>query len=456
MRVAYLSPMPPAKTGIADYSAELLPGLAAEGLEIELFTDPTSVAGSSESVPWSAFPYREFPTRRRDAPWDTVVYQMGNDARAHAAIHDLLLETPGVVVLHEFVLHHMIRERTLVQGDWRGYEREMSYCYGETGRAAARRMLDLDLPVDPWRFPLFERVVDRSLGVLVHNETTRDRVLASRPHAAVGVVPSPVDPTAFETLDGDGDAFRRDLGLPPGTPLVGSFGLVTPLKRLEPSLAAFQRFRRSRPEARYLIVGPVSPWFDLDALLEGEAGRGVTVMGRVDLETLHRAMAAVDVAMNLRYPSAGETSATLMRLMGAGTATIVTDDGPMAELPGDCCVKIRPDGYEEILLAEMLLALFEREELRRAIGENARRFVRENHAVDRTARLYREHLERFAREAEPPRPAVPPLAPMEEGDVTNRWLAEIAGACGDLGVDETDRELLGGVAAVLADLGVDP
>ncbi|MDX1630530.1 MAG: glycosyltransferase family 4 protein, partial [Thermoanaerobaculia bacterium] len=445
------------RSGIADYSAELLPHLAKE-LEIEVYTTPRAVRRADPEEGWTTFPYRDFTPRDRRNRFDLVLYQMGNDDRHHGRIYELLLERPGVVLLHEFLLHHLIRERTLVAGDADAYVEELRYSYGATGQAAGRRLVDLDLPLDVWRFPLFERVVDRSLGVLVHNEFSRRRILAGRPRTRIAIVPSPV---GMETVSSPGtpedrSSLRRSLGLPVEGFLLGSFGLATPLKRLDVALRAFQRLRRNRPDAHYVLVGPVSPYYDLEGLLSGGLGEGVAVQGRVDLDTFHRSMEAVDLAVNLRYPSAGETSATLLRLMALARPVIVTDHGPSAELPDDACVKVAPDGFEEPILAEMFEALAADDALRRRIGDNAREHIRKHHHPEDTSRGILSFLTAIRKvDPEPPLP-VPPLASFPPEDVATRTIADIAAGCADLGVEETDRALLGAVAEELEDLGFGP
>ena len=121
-------------------------------------------------------PVRELPAAA--AEFDLVLYHLGNSLPHHADLLDALFAAPGVVVLHEFMLHHLMRERTLAAGDARGYVEEMRYAAGESGRRAAQRLLDTHYPVDVWSFPLFERVVDRSRAVLVHSEFARARIAA--------------------------------------------------------------------------------------------------------------------------------------------------------------------------------------------------------------------------------------------------------------------------------------
>jgi glycosyltransferase involved in cell wall biosynthesis len=452
--VAWASPLPPAETGIADYSAELLPHLAPH-LDLELFTaDP----GSTPRDLAAAFPLhadRELAPRASD--FDLIVYQVGNNAQFHGAIYRLLLRHPGAVVLHEYLLHHMIQELTLEAGNVAGYREEMRYCYGRTGERVVEAFLDQRLPVDRASFPLFEKVVDASLGVLVHNNTARQRVLSSRPLGRVEVAPMPFDAAAREPADQARGLARQELGLGQEELVLGSFGFVTPHKRLEVALAAFARVRRRFPAARFLIVGSVSPFYDLEALLATELGAGVEVVGRTDLAAFHRYMQAVDVAINLRHPAGGETSATLVRLLGLGLPVAVSDHGPFSEVPDGCCLKVPVDWSEQEVLTAMLELLAEDPQVRRELGENARRFALVEHAPERTAAAYLRFLDELASHPRDPFVPRPPLAPYSRRQLHFELARGVAAALADLGVGEAegDRPVLMRAAEALVELGLD-
>ncbi|HSM14017.1 MAG TPA: hypothetical protein VLA66_08095, partial [Thermoanaerobaculia bacterium] len=261
MRVAYASPLPPLTSAIADYSAELAPALADAGVELDLFHEGPRAPDGELAARFRCRPVGELAAVARG--YDLVLYHLGNSLPHHAGILDCLLAAPGVVVLHEVMLHHLVSERTLAAGDPEAYVEEMRYCAGETGRRVARRLLDTHYPVDVWSFPLIERVVDRSRGVVVHSEFARRRVLASRPGARVERAPFPV---ALDAVAPAGEreraAARSAFGLAPEAFVIGSFGFVTPHKRLEPALAAFAALHRERPDARFLVAGEVSPHYD--------------------------------------------------------------------------------------------------------------------------------------------------------------------------------------------------
>jgi glycosyltransferase involved in cell wall biosynthesis len=341
----------------------------------------------------------------------------------------------------------------------------MRYAYGQSGEALAQRCLATGVPLDPWSFPLFERVVDRSLAVLVHNDFTRRRVLATRPAARVVIVPHHLslgdlapDAATLSALDrprphglAPGEA-RAALGLPPEAFVVASFGFLTAAKRPQVLLRAFSRLRRQRPRAVLLLVGEVSPHFDFQSLALPELMQGVTVTGRLDLDRFLLYMAAADVAVNLRHPTAGETSGTLIRLLGLGKPVVVSRTGAFAEIPEGCCALVDLDDSEEDLLAAYLDLLASDQSLRRRMGENARRYAAAHHSLRGSARGYAELLREVVASGAAPFRALPPLAPYPADDVASDLLRAVSAELCDLGAGEADDDLLGAVAAALAEL----
>lgn len=449
MRVAFLSPLPPERSGIADYSAELLPALAAR-CEIELVVadgarpDPAVVAGFEVA--------RESDLSRRLAAgaYDAVLYQIGNDGRYHGTIYDLALRHPGVTVLHEVVLHHLVRHRTIGAGRPEAYVEALRYAYGTSGERAGRSALDTGVPVDPFAFPLFEELVDRSRSVLVHNTFCRDRVLRSRGGARVAVVPHHLSLAAPGGLELDRAAARAALGVGERELVVATFGFVTPAKRLGVLLEAFQRLRGEVAGARLVIVGEVEPRYDA-ASLPGARDPGVTWVGRTELSRFLQWMAACDIAVNLRWPSGGETSGTFVRLLGMGKPVVASRVGAFAEMPPGCCALVDVGGDEVGVLAAFLRELAEQPALRAAMGANARRLAA-GWTLEASAAGYERLLRETVENGWQPRPAVPPLAPHPPFDVATEVLSHAAAAARDLGVEETDDELLRAVADPLLSL----
>lgn len=452
MRIAYLSPLPPQRTGIADYSAALLPELLSrDGVEVHVFTSDEGLdfARTQLEELAGAGTYRQLREQQANEPFDLVIYQMGNSPY-HLEIRELALEIPGLVALHEFVLHHLVQAATLARGDDEAYIEEMRYCYGPSGERAARLATDPDISIDLFSYPLFERTVDRSLGVLVHNETTRDRVLASRPTTLVCHVPSALD-VAKVQANRDGSAARRRLGIAEETFVCGTFGLVTPAKRLEPTLGAFRELLTERPDSRLVIAGEVSPHYDLDSLLGEGLEEKVILTGRLDEAEFLDTMAAVDVGINLRYPSAGETSYTLLWLLALAKPVLVSARGPAGELPDDVVIPIPIGADEELWLREALCVLAEEPLTRRDLGKRGKAWVEGNNTPSVAVDGYLEAAR--AAVSETVYRAVPPLTPFSEKDIETEVLAQVAAALGDLGVEETDERPLREIADRMAELG---
>jgi len=451
MRLAYFSPLPPQRSGIADYSAELVPCLA-EHLELELFVDEGVRVDPEIRDRFPVHGERAFPGLWERGRFDAVLYHLGNNPDFHSRIWRTLTAYPGILVLHEAMVHHLVRGMTLSKGDLEGYVEEMRYAYGRTGQGLARRSLDTGIPLDVWSYPLFERAVDASLAVITHNEFTRQRVLASRPLARTSVIPHHVSLGELGTMDRE--SARAALKLPPDAFVLASYGFITPAKRLEVTLRAFARLRKERPDALYLLVGEVSPHYDLAGILTPELSGGVVLVGHTELDDFLRYMVAADVAVNLRYPTAGETSGTLIRLLGLGKPVIVSNLGAFSEIPDGACAKVDLDESEEDLLFSYLQALAADEGLRRAMEENARNHVAP-HTPAASARAYAEVVRSVVEERPAPFRAVPPLARAAAGDVLADLAAEVSAEAVDLGVGETDDDLLRELALVFVDLNLD-
>jgi glycosyltransferase involved in cell wall biosynthesis len=260
-------------------------------------------------------------------------------------------------------------------------------------------------------------------------------------HLSLGERPPPAAPAA-----------RAELGLPAGALVVASFGFLTAAKRPQVLLRAFARLRRRLPEAVLLLVGEVSPHFDLAAVAPPELMRGVTVTGRLEFERFLLHMAAADVAVNLRSPTAGETSGALIRLLGMGKPAIVSRIGAFAEIPEGCCAQVDLDEGEEDLLLAYLERLAEDVELRQRMGESARRYVETHHGLEGSARAYAELLREVAAAGAEPFRALPPLAPYGDDDVAADLLRAVSAELCDLGVSEADDPVLGAVAGALVEL----
>jgi len=166
-------------------------------------------------------------------------------------------------------------------------------------------------------------------------------------------------------------------------------------------------------------------------------------------------MRACDVAVNLRHPTAGETSGTVIRLLGLGKPLIVNETGSFAEIPDDAAAKVPLDETEEDLLLAYLRALAADEPLRRRMGENARRHMELHHGLAASARGYADLLRETIAAGAAPFRAVPPLAAYPEDDLLSDLVREASAELVDLGVEEGEDDLLRELAAAIVEVDLD-
>lgn len=391
MRLAYFSPLNPQRTGIADYSEELLPYLARYA-EIDLFVDGYTPTNREITARYPVYDYGEFEALRASRRYDTALYQMGNSP-AHEYIYRTLSRFPGITVLHDYILHHFLVETTVARGDAVAYIREVGYCHGPAGTAAAREALAYGNRFPYLRYPANRRVLDTSVGVIVHSRYVESLLATTSPQTPVAVVNHHISPVDLREPP---SALRRELALNMDDLLFASFGLATPEKRLNVALRAFRRVRQRYPRARYLIVGDASPSPHVQQLVQKlDLQDAVVCTGYVEKDDFLRYIAAVDVCVSLRWPTMGETSGSVLRQLAAGKATIVSNVGWYAEIPDDCCRKVPVGSDEEERLAEVMMELAADPVERGAVGRRAQEHVSIHHAIERSAAQYIALIERM-------------------------------------------------------------
>src|ERR1039457_6441395 len=392
MRVALFSPLPPCRSGIADYSETLVEHLKPL-VDLEVFADGD----------------RPFDPSR----FDIALYHLGNNPH-HGFVYEAALRHPGVVVMHESNLHHLMADLTIRRNDWDAYLRACEYEGGPEALAYARRVRALEVGPDYEGVRMTRRVLESARAVVVHSQFMVDEMRA----AVFDAPPAPI-PRGEWIPKADRNAWRYRLGLDEATPLIGIFGFLKPYKRIAESLRAFRRLLRVAPPAKMILVGEPHPEFPLQSLIHTLGlSAAVRVMGFTPIDDFTGYMAACDIVLNLRYPTVGESSGSLLRALGLGKAVLVSGIGAFQEFPDDVCLKVPVGAGEEDLIFEYLNLLASRPDVARALGERAARYVKEECNWDRVACLYASFLKLVVErsewretQAQPPAPSPQPQQP---------------------------------------------
>jgi glycosyltransferase involved in cell wall biosynthesis len=389
MRIAWVGPLPPSPSGIGDYSADLLPDIAAL-VPVVAFTSEPGWAPDRPIPGLSVRPWEELPEALAADSELVPVYHQGNN-EFHWFVHDLAMAHPGVLVLHDVVQHHGLLDRAGLTGDWGLLRDALVEQYGSERRdLVALRRSGIGGHLEQFLFPLSGPLIRRSLVTVVHSRYARDMARRECPTAVFHIVPhhSGVPPASLPLTPAE---VRARLGIASSTLLVGSFGYITIPKQGDVLLRGMAELLSDGADAAVVFVGSDERRGELgDRAEELGIGGHVHFAGYLDRPEFYAYLAAVDVVVSLRYPSAGETSGTLSRALSLGKCLIAADYANFAELPDEACIHIPIHHDPAPELARALRRLIERPSQRRLIGEGARRLALTELSLPRCARLYVE------------------------------------------------------------------
>jgi glycosyltransferase involved in cell wall biosynthesis len=461
VRLAWFSPLPPVHSGIAAYSLDVLRGLLPAH-QVELFVDDavwhaagghlhagvgTGIAPLTGPFGLPLYRAYDFPLLQERAPYDLIVYQMGN-AACHRFEWPYLLRWPGLVVLHDAALHHARAQALLADKRVDDYKAEFRFNHpGIDPRVADFVVAGLEgSPYYLW--PMLRLLMSRARAVAVHGTPLRDALLEEYPATPLAAISMGV-PDPWESSDRPGTGLRSNPEslLPNPEPsakaqgpgpkaevVLAAFGVITPEKRILPILRALAAIRTEAPHVRLRLVGEIGEHYALwqDVARTG-TGDLIEVTGYVDDDRLAAELRSADVCLCLRWPTARETSASWLRCLAAGKPTIVPDQLSTVDVPtldprhwqlkhdrSDAATVFQPPdpsravavsielADEEAMLRQALRRLVADAPLRQTLGARAREWWIGRHAV---ARMHRDYLATIAWAASLPAPAFPADAP---------------------------------------------
>jgi glycosyltransferase involved in cell wall biosynthesis len=355
--VGFDSPLPPARSGVADYAAHLLAALRRRGaVEVN-------------------------PARA-----DVWLYHLGNN-QLHREIYRRALARPGVVVLHDAVLQHFF----LGSLSEREYVDAFVYNYGEWHRGTAQELwrgrAGSALNERYYAYAMLRQITEVSHAVVVHNPAAARIVKEHAPGARVVEIPHLFAPPAPIASAGILN-FRQSLNISTRHFVFGVFGYHRESKRIMNIVRSFDAIHRALPYTALLLAGEfvssdlaraVEPWLERP---------GIVRLGHLPERDFWIAAGAVDVCINLRYPAAGETSGIAVRLMGIGKPVMVTEGEETARYPETACFRIAPGVAEKASLTEHGILAASLPQTTREIGARGARHIRSSHALDRVADEY--------------------------------------------------------------------
>ncbi len=353
MTVGFFSPLPPARTGVADYSAALLSGLQQFG-EVIIGEDG-----------------------------DVNLYHIGNN-QLHAEIYRHALRRPGVVVLHDAVLQHFLLG-SLTEDE---YIAEFVFNYGGDSRELARDLWKnrARSAVDPryFSFPMLKRVVASAKSIIVHNPAAARIAAEHLPGARIEEIPhlfeppDPIDQLAVARL-------RERHGISADTFVAGIFGHLRESKRLQSVV------RACRGQKVTLLLAGEFASSDLERAMAPLLDQpGIIRVGHTPEHDFWLYASMVDCCVNLRYPAAGETSGIAIRLMGIGKPVIVTNGEEVSRFPESACLRVDSGSAETEMLSEFMVLLQNEPNFAAEVGRRAAAHIARNHSLPLVCQRYHD------------------------------------------------------------------
>lgn len=384
MKIAYFSPLSPIKSGISKYSeVNLLPYLE-KFCEIDVIID-NDYTPNNEFVKNNLriIPFKKF----KHSQYDVIFYHMGNSDH-HTYIYNALLQYPGVVLLHDPFIGKFIVNLTVAKNKPDLYFDHLVYCLGEKGKKIAENALNtMNWP--SFEYTLTKRLNDSSLATIVHSDYAKKAILKESPKAIIKKIKMPIP-----LHESKKNAQKKDFEIDEKTVIISTFGYIAKHKRLHIVLEAFAKYVKKNTNSKFLLVGnflhkQYKEEIE-DIIKKLEISDKVIQIGFVD--DLEPYIQISDIVVQIRYPTAGETSIITLELMASSKPVIVSNTGWFKELPDKAVIKVNVDKDEQKTILEAFEKLGMDSKYKKDMVINAKKYVEEQHNPEKIADEFSEFL----------------------------------------------------------------
>ena len=386
------SPYAPSANGIADYVGELMPYHRADFDVTLVIADDAVVPVEGQLTPrvLLASEFRRHRAFFANAP---KLYHVGNNPD-HCYMLDFLARDPGIVVLHDYNLNYMHEVATQGWKGRNGYWPALQLEYGMIGKDEVRSRFERRDrgQFATYELPLNGDVLEAATGIITHARYVQYKVAARVPHKPVWYVPHHLSPAVAHYAQITRGEARQQLDLSESEIVITAPGFITYAKRIPMLLSALSALRTRVPPFRLVLAGEKCPdQYDVDTDIAAAGLKGcTTVTGYLSEADFFKHLAACDLVANLRHPTGGEMSGTLIRALGMGAPAIVLDIGPMGELPRTVVQKVAWEGDRHAALMAALYVLISDKTRRQQLGARAAAYARNTHNIEKIAARYAE------------------------------------------------------------------
>lgn len=384
LRLAWFSPISPQRGGVSEYSRQFLNALRGKA-DIVLVNDAVQRHELPPDLAWLPIVTASVFHQQEEAR--LPVYNMMNNVQQSGSTFDALRQHPGLTILHDlnihgFLLDRYARDKThdALHVDDHLYAVLLREAHGEAGLREARGVITgSELPDIPG-LPCHPLITRTSRAVVCHSRWAVAQLKRNGHEAQLHYLPQGMDPINASDVRENPE-------------LVVCAGYLEPSRRLEEIVHAVAHLKQRKIPARAKFVGQISKDYRkyiTQVASELKIPGLVAFEGFVEDSDFIRAMAEAAVVVHLRRPTMGETSATSLRALALAKPLLVSNTASYAEIPDDCAWKVDPDARELPLLIEYLSCLLTREDVRRTMGNNGRRYLHAEHSWEKVSNQFLE------------------------------------------------------------------
>lgn len=392
-RIAFFTPLPPLKSGISDYSVDILNELSNYFI-IDVFIDENYKPECKLADNVTVYGCGQFDIKRNE--YTDVIYQMGN-SEYHSYMIDYIKDYPGTLVLHDYNLHGLLYHLALKNSNMEKYKK---YLYEDYDKEKINKYID-DLSSSRIHPMIYEMscngvVANYANKIIVHSDYAKKLLLEKDIKRNVKKIFLYAD--IKEIINSK--EIRSCLNINSNKIVLSAFGHIHETKRIMPLMKAFLTLSNKYDQVVLYLVGEPSISIEKELkqyIKTNNLSDRVIITGYTELNVFEKYIDASDICLNLRYPYNGESSASLMRILSKGKCSVINDLGSFSEVPDQCCVKIKSPEYmadsEEVeTIYNKLEELVSNPQLITTIGANARRYAEDKLDIKKIAKEYADFI----------------------------------------------------------------
>lgn len=384
-KLLYASPFSPVKSGISEYS-EILVSELIKYFDVTLYINDYEL--ESDFLKSNCRIVKEKENSIDFEEYEYRIYNIGNNPYAHQYLYEKCLKYPGMIILHDLVLYYLFIGYHFQKGDIFAtiYQNEGMECFKKIKRTVNMdNQLGLENKKLASQFALNKEIIESGNKIMVHSEYALQKIKELSSETCVRQIPMIRQVhKGFENIDRN-VLFER-YGIPKDKIILASFGYIGETKLNDLICRVVKKIvEKSDLNVCYLMVG------EGDFANEYVDNEIIYKLGYTDIDEFNSFISYSDVVLNLRYPSMGETSASMLRIMEMGKACIINNDGWFKEIPDACAQKI-PINHIEYHLENTLEDLIKNEEKRIQIGQAAREYVEHEYDTEKIIKSIMDFL----------------------------------------------------------------